>query len=114
MISILLLAVMMLGALSGLIASYQATAGNALRDEGVKLGQELVTLARNTPYGSLANGTTSATYNRQVTNATVTYTAQKTIADVVIGLVKSVQYDVSWTYKGITFRYTATAIVGAT
>lgn len=114
MISILLLAVMMLGALSGLIASYQATAGNALRDEGVKLGQELVTLARNTPYASLANGTTTATYNRQVTNATVPYTAQRTISDVVIGLVKSVQYDVSWTYKGMTFRYTATAIVGST
>jgi Tfp pilus assembly protein PilV len=114
MVSILLLAVMMLGALSGLIASYQATASNALRDEGVKLGQELVTLARNTPYTGLANGTTTATYNRQVTNATVTYTTQRTISDVIIGLVKSVKYDVSWSYKGLSFRYTATAIVGAT
>lgn len=114
MISILLLVVMLLGALGGLMASYQATASNALRDEGVKLGQELVTLARNSRYVDLGNGTATFTYNRQVTNTAISFTVQRTISEVVLDTAKSVTYDVSWNYKGLTFRYSATAIVGAT
>jgi len=112
MVAILLLSIMMLASFTGLIASYRSTATNALRDEGVILGQEMATLARNTPYASLANSTTYPT--RQVSNATVTYTVQQTVSTMVIGLVSAVQIDVSWGYQGQTFQYTATAIVGNT
>lgn len=112
MIAILLLSIMMLASFTGLIASYRSTTTNALRDEGVILGQEQATLARNTPYASLANSTTYPT--RQIANATVTYTVQQTVSDMVIGLVRAVRIDVSWGYQGQTFQYTATAIVGNT
>lgn len=112
LIAIVLLSIMMLGALTGLIASYKSTSLNALRDEGVKLAQELVNDERNTPYTSHVLGTTTQTYQRQVSNAAVTYTVQKTVSDVSLGLIRSVQLVVSWPHKGLTYTYTSTAIIG--
>lgn len=114
MVAILLLAVLLLGALTGLIASYKATSQNALRDEGIKLAQELINDARNTPYASLVVGAAAPyTITRQVTNTNVPYTIQQTVTEVVVGLDRMVQIDVSWAHQGQNYTHTATAIVGA-
>lgn len=113
MIAIFLLAVLLLGALTGLIASYRATSQNALRDEGIKLTQELINDVRNTPYADLVVGVAApVVIIRQVTNTNVPYTAQQTVTNVVVGLDRMIQIVVWWTHHGQTFNYTATAIVG--
>lgn len=114
LIAMAILSIMLLGALTALTNLQHTVNKNTMRDEAVKLGQELVSSARSIPYAGLTNGTTTSTYSRQVNNVAVTFTVQQTIADVVIGLSRSITYAVSWSYKGAGYSYMAAAIVGAT
>lgn len=114
LIAMAILSVMLLGSLTALVNLQHTVNRNTMRDEAVKLGQERVSSARSIPYASLINGTTTLTYTRQITNVSAPFTVQETIADVVIGLSRSVTYAISWSYKGANYSYTAATIVGAT
>ena len=112
MVSIALLAFMMLGAFSGLIAVNNLIIRNTLRDEAVKLSSERLTVARNTPYINLASGTSTAAYTRQVDNANKIFSVQEVVAVEVTNVAKSVMVTVSWPFRGTTHSHVATTIVG--
>lgn len=97
MIAILLLTVMMLASIMGLVDIKNRGVENTIRQEAVKLGQELVNDIRNEDYAAIGNGQVIQNVTRQVGGFDMVYVVQEDIADVVAGTAKSVIYTISWT-----------------
>lgn len=111
-IATLLLSVMMLWSVQGMIGTYQYASRNHLRDEAVRLAGEELTDARNTPYATLAAGTTTRTVQRQIRSYDVTYTITEVVATALANIAYSIQITVVWNYGGTPYQYQVTTLVG--
>ncbi|WP_159441231.1 type IV pilus modification PilV family protein [Desulfopila aestuarii] len=112
-IAILLLTLMMLWTIQAMISAYGYASRNQLRDEAVRLSEELLTTERNTAYAALTPGITPTyTISRQIRNFDHAYSIDRTVTSEVPGLAYSVAINVGWTDKGKTYNYSATTIIG--
>lgn len=97
MIAVLILTVMMLASTIALVDIKDKGVENVIRQEAVKLGQELVNDARNQQYSALPVGTINQNITRHASGFDVNFAVQRTINDVVLNTAKSVVYTISWT-----------------
>lgn len=111
MIAIFLLTIMMLGALRGMTTIYDIGRLNAIRDEGSKLSQEMLTDASNQLYTALVTQA-PVQVARQVKNVDVNFTVTQTVIVQVASVAKSVNILVAWNYKGKNYSQTSSIIVG--
>lgn len=112
-ISMLLLTVMMLWTIQSMISAYNYAGRNQLRDEAVRISEELLTTARNTSYAALSPGTTPAyTITRQIRNYDYPFAIDREVVTEVPGLAYSVSVNVGWSHKGKNYNHTATTIIG--
>lgn len=116
-IAVTILTVMMFGSLKALMEMYEIASNNILRDQAVRLADEILTDYRNIPYDdSLLDIGVDAqypkNYQRQVNNANVVYTATVTVATAVTNVAKSVQVQITWNVKNKPYSYTTSTVVG--
>lgn len=103
MIAILLLTVMMLASVVALVSIKDRNVENVIRQEAVKLGQELVNDTRNQPYSIIPNGTTDSTVTRHGGGFDITFAVNQVVADLLpIGNAKSVIFTITWTSASMT------------
>lgn len=114
MIAIFILTVMMLTTTVALVDIQDRGVENVIRQEAVKLGQELINDARNEEFSALPAGSSNQQITRQVAGFDVSYGVQRDIAEVVLNTAKSVNYVITWTStaKSNAKSYTARTLVG--
>lgn len=98
MIAVAILVITTLWSLQGLISVKQNVSANVIREEAVKLGQELLTDARVTPYAAPALNSVDETFNvtRQIASYDISFTVRRLIVVVLAGTTKSVEYTIGW------------------
>lgn len=114
LVSLVILAVGLLGSLVGVMAVLNGNLGNLMREEAVKIAQERAEQARNMPYASIQNIVTPATVNRTIRKATVPFTVTTTrTAATGYGTseMQKVNIKVAWKLKSSTHSYTLETIV---
>ena len=114
MVSMVIFGVIMLGSVKALSNLYHFSADNTMRDDAVRLADEILTDYRNIPYGDalMSVGAKSPViYRRQISNASVTYTTEVTISEAVSNVAKSIAVKVSWNALGKAHSGTTTTIV---
>jgi len=109
MIAVAILVISSLWTLQGLISVKQNVSANVIREEAVKLGQELLTDARVTPYGSLSLVNDTQVVTRQVANYDISFTVKRLIKVVLAGTKKSATYTIEW--DGGRHSYVARTVV---
>jgi len=109
MIAVAILVISSLWTLQGLISVKQNVSANVIREEAVKLGQELLTDARVTPYGSLSLVNDTQVVTRQVANYDISFTVKRLIEVVLAGTTKSATYTIEW--DGGRHSYVARTVV---
>ncbi len=115
MISMVILAVGLLGSLVGVKAALDSNYGSSLRTEAVKIAQEQTEMARNMPYADLAGIAGTQTVQRQIrkTNASFTVNTSRiaTTSSMTNQNMTQLTIDVHWTLKGSDHRYRIQTIV---
>ncbi len=113
MIAILLLAMMTMWALQGLVSINKTVSNNKIRQEAIKLGQELLVDARVEPYTTLSaiSPLIPATINRQIASYDIAFTITPAVAIILAGVSKSVTYTITWTTEGDLHTYVAQTMV---
>ncbi len=122
LVSIFLLAVVFLGLLTGLILTYNISTKNEIRNQAIKLTQELLEDYRSTDFDSITDTNISCTDNsattitRKVKNSTITYQIGKKIVTHTDttgnGLdVKEIQIETCWDYKGKQYKVTMNTLI---
>lgn len=112
MIAILLLASITLWTMQGMLTAYKFTSRNQIRDEAVRLAEEILTDLRNTPFASLSAGTLpNLNISRQINNYDQSYTIDRNVTSQVPGLAYSVDVVVNWAFHGIDYNYSASTII---
>ncbi len=109
LVSLVILAIILLGLLAGVLKSYEIAIRNQIRDDAVKTAQELLEDIRNQNFDNLPTSISPIT--KQIRNYSVTFTPNLTITDVVQGQVKKISLTISWTYKGKNYSYTAETLI---
>lgn len=112
MIAVMLLTVMMMWSLQGLMAVNRSVSANKIRQEAIKLGQELLVDARSEPYlGVSVPSPNPYNVQRQIASYDITYTVTATVIEEVPNISKSVAYNIVWTQGGKTHTYIARTLV---
>lgn len=112
-IAIFLLTVMMLWTIQSMVSAYSLASRNQLRDEAVRLTEEILTDDRNKPFSSFAPGTTPTyTVKRQIRNYDYDYSVDREVITEVPGLAYSITINVQWQHKGTTYNNKSTTIIG--
>lgn len=102
MLAVLLLTIMMLASVVALMSLKDRSIENVIRQEAVKLGQELVNDVRNQPYSILPVGTTDTTTPRHGGGFDINFAVNRVVTDVIPSTSKSVVYTITWTSASIT------------
>lgn len=114
MVSLVVLALGLLGSLVAVKAALDGNYGNDLRMEAVKIAQEQAEMARNMPYANIQGITSPQTVNRQIrkTNVGFTVNTQKTPANLsATNDITRLAIGVQWTFKKKTHTYSMETIV---
>lgn len=115
MISMVILALGLLGSLVGVKAALDSNYGNALRTEAVKIAQEQAEMARNMPYADLAGIAASQDVYRQIRKNNAKFTVQTSrIATTTSSLnqnMTQLTIEVHWPLKGNDHLYRIQTIV---
>ncbi len=109
LVSLSILAIVLLGLLAGVLKSYEIVVRNQIRDDAVKITQEILEEMRNSDFDNLP--TSISPISRQIRNYSVTFTPEIDITDVIQGQVKKVSITVNWSYKGKNYSYTAETLI---
>ena len=117
MIALLILLIVSLALMQTAMVSIDANTKNSLRDEAVKIAEELMGETRSLPFDDFdQNGTTdpdpltmNGTVTRQIRNTTITYTTT-TVVDTFNEDNKEIDITVSWTWAGQLFNHRISTI----
>ncbi len=109
LVSLTILAIVLLGLLAGVLKSYELVVRNQIRDEAVKVAQEILEEIRDSNFNNLP--TSKSPLSRQVRNYTITFTPNISVVDLIQGQVKKVSVTINWSYKGKSYSYTAETLV---
>lgn len=110
MLSLVILLIVFLALMQTALLSIDSNVKNLLRDEAVGIAEMRMSAIRNTPFASLTAGTTTATDNRNVRNAAVTYTSTTTITSLNTDNMQAT-ISVAWTWKGQNYTHSISTIV---
>lgn len=82
--AVFLLTIVMLWTMQCMVGAYNITLRNQLRDEAVNIGEEQLTIVRNTPFSTLFNNptTTDLCVTRQIRNFNYRFEVKNTISKV--------------------------------
>ena len=109
LVSFAIFAVLLLGLLAGLIAAYNISTKNLIRDEAIKIAQEYIEEKRGTAFDNI--NSESRTITRQIRNTNVQFTINSNVSTELANEVKRLTVTVSWTYQGKTYRYNIETLV---
>lgn len=114
MIAVFLLTVMMLASTRALVYIKDNSVEGVIRQEVVKLGQELVNDIRNQGYDALTAGTITMISTRHTSGFDVDFSVQRVIANVAPSTARSVVFTISWTSasNSNTKTYVTRTLVG--
>ncbi len=106
LVSLVILAVGLLGSLVAVKVAMEATQQNAMRLEAIKIAQEQAEMARNMPFLQVANIPSPQNISRQIrkTQAQFTITTTKVPAGL-SNEVTRLTIQVTWLWKGSTHSY---------
>lgn len=112
LVSILILTVLMLGLILSLGVTYTTNIKNAYRDQGVKIAQEILEQRASVGYPNLMVGTSTGNVTMSVGGGSVTYNTATTVTEPVANVAKLVRIKVTWDYRGKSYGYNASTVVG--
>lgn len=113
LVGMVILLLGLLGSLVGILAVVDYNANNAVRQEAVKIAQEVMEDSRNQTYGSLSLGTTVLpTVQRQFRKWQQSYQVTRTVQkNPTTDFTRKIQVTVQWTYRGRNHSYSLESIV---
>lgn len=111
-IATLILSLTMLWTMQSVLSAYNYTSRNQIRDEAVRLADEILTDFRNTPFNNLVAGTSSVDIDRQVRSYDVTFTTDRDVQSALGGLANSVEVKINWSHGGQNYDYTVSTVIG--
>ncbi len=100
MIAVLILTVMMLWSARALVGIKNSGVEDVIRQEAVKLGQELVNDVRNEDYTAIPNGNLTQVITRQVSGFDINFTVNRVVAVELVNTAKSVVFTITWQSVG--------------
>jgi len=103
LIAMFIFAILLLGLLAGLIATYDFSTRNLIRDEAIKIAQETLEKYRYKNFDDI--NSENKTVTRQIRNNNITFNVSTTVTDEVAGEMKRVTAYISWNYKGKNYSY---------
>ncbi len=109
LVSLVILAIILLGLLAGVLKSYEIVIRNQIRDEAIKTAQEILEDLRNRDFDNLPTSLDPIT--RQIRSYSVTLTPNITITDIVRGQVKKISLTINWNYKGKSYSYKTETLI---
>ncbi len=110
LVAMIVLAFMLLSLIPAFLTAYNTNIRTAMKDEGIKVAQEILEISRMNNFTNLSSA--NATINRQIKKAIIPYTVRTVVTDLYGNELKGLKVKVSWTYKGNTYSYNATTVIG--
>lgn len=96
MIAILVMTFIMLGTMTWMISIYRTSTDNMVREEAVKLTQEVMERMRNRRFDSLTAGTNSTLTTRYVQKRPIDFEVTRTLTNQVANIAFSLRVNVMW------------------
>ncbi|GAB6071802.1 hypothetical protein JCM14244_01790 [Venenivibrio stagnispumantis] len=109
LVALVILAIVLLGLLTGLMVAIDMNTRNILRDEAVKIADKYAEICKND-----ITKCTSSTEERQFRNFKEQYNIDITIDIPTVTNVKIVTINVTWQYRGKNYSHTTKTAVGGT
>jgi prepilin-type N-terminal cleavage/methylation domain-containing protein len=111
MVAIAILMISMTAILDFVIHYHRINIENTMRNESMRIAEAQLEQLRNTQFGALTAGTFGQTSTpRTIRNIAVNYSVNWTIETISLSSV-AIRVDVTWPYRGITHRHSASTII---
>jgi type IV pilus assembly protein PilV len=116
LVSMLILAIGLIGSLVGIMAAFDQNLGNTLRNEAIKVAQQRAEEARNMLYQNIKDIPSPQTIKRQVRKSVVdfTVTTDKAAPPGFSPGMTKLTITVQWTQKDKSHQYKLETVVGQT
>lgn len=108
MISFIVILITMLGLLNLTAQVTAVSVKNTIRDEGIKVAEEIMTQQRALPYDNIVTNT-PANITRNLRNFSVTYSP--TVSVTPYANAKTIDVTVRWQYRGTPYSHTISSFV---
>lgn len=107
MVAFVIILITMLGLMNLTLQAIAVNAGNEIRDEAVRVAEEIAARMESTSYNSVTSGMLPPV-TRNMRNFSVNYNPEIIVND--FGNFKVVNVRINWVYKGKNYTYTLSTI----
>lgn len=107
MVAFVIILITMLGLMNLTLQAIAVNAGNEIRDEAVRVAEEIAARMESTSYNSVTSGMLPPV-TRNMRNFSVNYNPEIIVND--FGNFKVVNVRINWVYKGKNYTYTMSTI----